>query len=621
MTDRSSQNGVSDLPAEHAADVVLRLGNVSKSFPARPEPVRAVQDVNLDVRAGQIVALVGPDGAGKTTLLRLCAGLLGPDGGEIQVMGQDVVRNPLAAQVDLGYMPQQFGLYTDLTVQENLELYADLRGQPPDQRRERYRELMKMTGLQPFTARLAGRLSGGMKQKLGLACVLVRSPRLLLLDEPTAGVDPVSRRELWAILGRLVAEEETGILLSTGYIDEAERCDQVLVLAGGKVLGRGTAPELTRPVRGRTYEVRAAEQAPRDLQTRLAEHDFVLDAAVQADRVHVLVQADASSRLSQALADLPAAHCEPCAPRLEDGVVAMLLEERRKDRQAGPASGRESDRRGPAGGDGSERPASSSRGATSNGADPVIRVQGLKRRFGDFYAVKGLDFEVVPGEVFGLLGANGAGKSTTFRMLCGLLPASAGSLRVAGVDMRRAPARARTRIGYMSQTFSLYGDLSVLENLRFFSSAYGLSGKRRRQRLGWALEEFQLASWKNRPSKMLPLGYKQRLALAAALIHEPQILFLDEPTSGVDPLARREFWQRISGQAAAGVTVMVTTHFMEEAEYCDRLAIMAEGQLLTLGTPGEIRRGAETPDHPEPTIEDAFIQLIQSQEEKGPRES
>ena len=596
-------------------DAVVELRGVSKRFRAKRETLVAVDDVSLTVRPGTVLGLIGPDGAGKTTLLRMVAGLLRADSGEVRVLGRDMAHDPLPVQCDLGYMPQQFGLYTDLTVQENLDLYADLRGEPPSRRPARYAELMKMTGLEPFTGRLAGKLSGGMQQKLGLSCVLVRSPRVLLLDEPTAGVDPVSRRELWEIVRRLVENEGTGVILSTGYLDEAERCDEVAVFNEGRVLGRGTPKELTSPLEGSVYALSVDEDgdAPRDLQAMFAKRPGVLDAAVEAGRVRVVLDPDESPDPASIISDMPHARFNKVAPRLEDAFVYLLRAHTNADSAAETARSKASPGRSV-----EERPDQPpANGNTSE--EPIIAVHELKRRFGSFYAVKGLDFEVAPGEVFGLLGANGAGKSTTFRMLCGLLPASSGNLRVAGVDMRKAAPRARARIGYMSQKFSLYGNLSVLENLRFFGSAYGLFGKRRRTRLEWALREFHLDAWKTRPSGTLPLGYKQRLALAAALIHEPRILFLDEPTSGVDPLARREFWRRISEQAARGVTVMVTTHFMEEAEYCDRLAIMLSGEILTVGSPSEIRRKARSEARKEPTMEDAFIHLIEAHQ-KSPGE-
>ncbi len=295
------------------------------------------------------------------------------------------------------------------------------------------------------------------------------------------------------------------------------------------------------------------------------------------------------------------ASLQPVPPRFEDSFIAMLRD--KGSNKTGPLR---------------TEKISAGHSTREDSSGAVIDVKDVKRRFGDFYAVKGITFEVNRGEVFGLLGANGAGKSTTFRMLCGLLPASAGTLHVAGMDLRRAAAAARARIGYMSQKFSLYGNLSVGENLSFFSSAYGLSGHHRNERVGWALEEFELLPWAGMRSIDLPLGYKQRLALACALMHEPDILFLDEPTSGVDPLARREFWNRINALAGQKVTVLVTTHFMEEAEYCDRLAIMAAGEILTLGSPAEIKAKVRTPGKPEPTMEDAFVSLIEAREGNRP---
>ena len=321
-----------------------------------------------------------------------------------------------------------------------------------------------------------------------------------------------------------------------------------------------------------------------------------VDAIVQGEHVRLVTADTQPPRLETMLPAVPAARVEPVAPRFEDSFVARLR------RQYAPVSAEAK----PA------RAAARASAAPSN--EPVIEGHDLKRRFGDFYAVDGVSFDVRRGEIFGLLGANGAGKSTTFRMLCGLLPASAGTLRVAGVDLRHAAAAARARIGYMAQKFALYGNLSVRQNLEFFASVYGLHGGQRRDRMNWANAEFELARIADQSSGDLPLGYKQRLALACALMHEPELLFLDEPTSGVDPLARREFWRRINALARAGVTVMVTTHFMEEAEYCDRLAIMAAGRILAIGEPSQIKARARTAEAPEPSMEDAFIRLIQTGE-------
>lgn len=581
MTAACGPNGV---------DTALAFTGIRKRFRTGQGTVDALDGVDLTARRGQVTGLIGPDGAGKTTLLRVAAGLLVPESGGVSVLGRDAVEEPGAVQAIVGYMPQRFGLYEDLTVTENLNLYADLRGLAVSQRGGRFGELSRMTGLGPFQDRLAGRLSGGMKQKLGLACALLTTPPLLLLDEPTVGVDPLSRRELWQIIYRMVGEGTT-VLLSTSYLDEAARCDTVALMHHGRVLGCGTAREFTEPLGNRSFHVRSTRVGKRPLQRQMARTPGVADAVIQRDGVRVVVE---EGRSPTEFGDDPDLHWEAVAPRFEDAFITLI---------------------------GHPRPSGTvfraSRAAAADRGKEVITARDLSRRFGDFYAVREVSFDVRRGEVFGLLGANGAGKSTTFRMLCGLLPASSGDIRVAGVDLRRAPADARARIGYMSQRFSLYGQLTVRQNLQFFASAYGLAGTRKRERIGWALEEFDLVHHGGDDAGNLPLGYKQRLALAAALMHTPDILFLDEPTSGVDPLARREFWDRINGLAEGGVTVLVTTHFLEEAEYCDRAAIMVAGRILQIGSPESIKAAARSPEHPDPDMEEAFISVIQSAEAKG----
>jgi ABC-2 type transport system ATP-binding protein len=573
------------------AATALVFEGVSKTFRAGARTITALRSVDISIRTGKVTGLIGPDGAGKTTLMRLAAGLLLPAAGKIHALDIDVVAQPLAAQSAVGYMPQRFGLYEDLTVQENLDLYADLQGVEHAGRDARYRELMHMTGLAPFTRRLAGRLSGGMKQKLGLACTLVRPPRLLLLDEPTVGVDPVSRRELWSIVYRQVQEQGMSVLLSTAYLDEAERCDEVILMHAGERLGQGSPASFSAPMRGRTFRVTAPGLGKRTLQARLSAVPGIIDALIEGEQVRV-VTADAGLPDLSDVAGEGELQTQPAEPVFEDAFIARLKET--------PASG------------GTPAVASRPPAPADSGQDAVIEVRDLQRRFGDFYAVKGVSFSVQQGEIFGLLGANGAGKSTTFRMLCGLLPVTAGAVQVAGLDLRHAAARARARLGYMAQRFSLYSDLTVRQNLRFFASAYGLGRARRRQRIDWALQAFELGEHAGDNCRDLPLGFKQRLAMAAALMHEPDILFLDEPTSGVDPLARREFWQRINALAESGVTVLVTTHFMEEANYCDRLVIMAEGEVLAAGQPADLKARFRSREHPDPSMEDAFIGLIEA---------
>ena len=579
-------------------DAALELNSVTKSFRTKGRTVYALNDVSVSARRGIVTGLIGPDGAGKTTLMRLVAGLLTPDRGTISVLNVDAVLQPQHVQSIVGYMPQRFGLYEDLSVKENLDLYADLHAVPEADRAEHYSDLMRMTGLAPFMSRLAGKLSGGMKQKLGLACSLVGTPPLLLLDEPTVGVDPVSRRELWAIIHRLVEERSTTVLLSTAYLDEAERCNEVILLHEGRLLGQDEPAAFTRQLAGRSFHVFAPHISKRALQERVSQAPGVLDAIIQGSRVRVVTEQAVAPTAEQLVGDATTdVEISPVAPRFEDSFVTLL----KSSVDAPPDS----------------RPAPAfSAAALSHkpSGEDVIVVRDLSRRFGDFYAVRDVSFTVGRGEVFGLLGANGAGKSTTFRMLCGLLPASEGTLRVAGVDLRSAAAQARARVGYMAQKFSLYGDLSVVENLRFFSSAYRLKGARQRERVEWALAEFELAPFADSTSRDLPLGFKQRLALAVALMHEPDILFLDEPTSGVDPLGRREFWRRINALAERGITIMVTTHFMEEAEYCDRLVIMAQGRILAHGASEEMRARFRSDALPNPTMEDAFVALIAAAE-------
>ena len=568
---------------------LLDLQDVRKTFRAGGVRVTAVAGVSFMVRPGTITGLLGPDGAGKTTLMRLCAGLLLPDAGRITALGFDSRADAAGIQQSVGYMPQRFGLYEDLTAQENLDLYADLHGVPKAARRARYEELLRLTGLGPFGRRLARDLSGGMKQKLGLACTLVHPPRLLLLDEPTVGVDPISRRELWLIISALAARGDTGILISTAYLDEAERCGHVLLVHNGEVLDQGPPADFRARMTGRSFFATAAVPG-RAIQARIMSDAAFLDAVVQRDGVRVVMRAEAQ------LPVLPGIAFAPVPPRFEDAFVERL-------RAASPMPPAPPAAAPPA-------PATS---------EVMVEVHDLRRFFGPFEAVRGISLRVEGGRIFGLLGANGAGKTTTFRMLCGLLPPSSGTLTVAGIDVRAAPAMARARMGYMSQKFSLYGDLSVAQNLAFFAAAYGLRGARRAERLRWASDAFELAPFWNTNANDLALGFKQRLALSCALIHEPKILFLDEPTSGVDPLARREFWGRINALAAEGVTIMVTTHFMEEAEYCDDLVLMSLGSILAAGTPAEIRARARTPERPDPTMDDAFVALIEAHEAQARR--
>ncbi len=585
-------------------EAAVAVEGLVKRFRGPGGVVTALNDLTARVTPRQVTGLIGPDAAGKTTLMRLAAGLLAPDAGRILVLGMDVAKQSLQVQAGIGYMPQRFGLYEDLTVQQNLDLYADLQGVTHESRPQRFEQLMRLANLTPFMNRLAGKLSGGMKQKLGLACTLVRPPRLLLLDEPTVGVDPLSRRELWDIIYHLV-EDGASILLSTAYLDEAERCAEVLLLHQGSLLGQGPPGEFTGGMKGRCYTLSVPGGDKRALQERISRSPAVLDAVIQGSQVRLVLRKGADSAAAgDVLSGEEQQRLLRVEPRFEDAAVAAV-----KELEGTPP--REDDQPPRERGSVLQPPRAAPAGATADEA--AIEVDEVSKRFGDFRAVDGVSFRVKRGEIFGLLGPNGAGKSTTFRMLCGLLPPTSGNLRVAGVDLRRAAAAARAQIGYMSQKFALYGGLSVRQNLTFFASAYGLGGTTRDERIHWVLDEFGLREVADGVSADLPLGFKQRLAMGCALMHRPKIVFLDEPTSGVDPLARREFWRRINAMAGENVTVLVTTHFMEEAEYCDRLLIMYKGKSIALGSPEHLKEQAKTPQLAEPTLEQVFIKLIEQQ--------
>lgn len=519
--------------------------------------------------------------------MRLLAGLITPTSGSIRVEGLNPAQEGTRLREFTGYMPQKFGLYEDLSVRENLHLHAALRGVSGAAREESFKRLLTLTNLAEFTERLAGKLSGGMKQKLGLACSLLGTPRFLLLDEPGVGVDPISRRDLWSMVSKLVDEGLT-VVWSTAYLDEAELCAQVLLMNEGKLLFAGQPGELTAGLRDRCALVRNIQGSRRQVLTTALRLPQVLDGVVQGSNVRLVFKAGHPRPSTEALAAGAAAEIVPTAPRFEDAFIDLL-------------GG------GPGGDSALVRQAPRIEGRSS----AVVEAVDLTRRFGSFTAADRITFSVRRGEVFGLLGPNGAGKSTTFRMLCGLLAPTSGTARVMDHDLRRSSHLARQRLGYMAQKFSLYGNLSVRQNLDFFSGAYGLCNARQRDAVGGMIETFHLQPYVATAADTLPLGLKQRLALACALMHQPDVLFLDEPTSGVDPVTRREFWSHINGLVEKGVTIVVTTHFMEEAEYCDRVALVSRGKLIASGTPDDLKAQAASPALPEPSMEDAFIALVQ----------
>lgn len=574
------------------------LKHVFKSQQKHIEDTCALNNINMQIKAGELTALVGPDGAGKTTFLRLIAGLYQPTAGQLDVLGLNVVEHAQAIQNQISYMPQRFGLYEDLSIIENLNLYADLHGVSQHVRQQRFERLLHITDLAAFTKRLAGQLSGGMKQKLGLACTLVRSPELLLLDEPSVGVDPLSRRDLWGIIEKLVQEENLNVIISTAYMDEAERCDQVYVMYEGQVIQQGTPSQLREYAQGRTWQaVPPKHMKARVLQAALLDNTTLYCDAVPKGEVVRFITQEAYAAFPEQLFPQNI-HAESRPAELEDAFMLILHQ---TQQQSAPKTLIQNNK------EDNQTSEALAFDQPNNSNEKVISIQNLVRKFGDFTAVASTSFDVHRGEIFGLLGPNGAGKTTTFRMLCGLLPASSGMLEVAGVNLRTARAHARAKIGYVSQKFALYGNLSVHENLKFFGGAYGLSGKRLKKQIEKMLQQFHLKP--EAKSGDLPAGFKQRLSMAAALLHEPEILFLDEPTSGIDPLARREFWHTIGELADRGITIIVTTHFMEEAEYCDRIAIQDAGKLLALGSPQEVRQQAGL--HAGKDMNSAFIAIVE----------
>lgn len=573
----------------------IQLSGLVKRFAGMDKP--AVARLDCGIASGYVTGLVGPDGAGKTTLMRMLAGLMKPDEGEARVLGFDPIKDDRALHAVLGYMPQKFGLYEDLTVMENLNLYADLRSVTGEARKQTFARLLEFTALGPFTGRLAGKLSGGMKQKLGLACTLVGEPKVLLLDEPGVGVDPISRRELWQMVHELAGDGML-ILWSTSYLDEAEQCRDVLLMNEGELLYQGEPKALTQTIAGRSFLLHSPQENNRRLLQRALKLPQVSDGMIQGKSVRLILKKEATADDIRHAPGMPEIEIAETAPRFEDAFIDLL-----------------------GGAGASESPLGAILHTVNGSADEtVIEAQQLTKKFGDFAATDHVDFSVKRGEIFGLLGPNGAGKSTTFKMMCGLLVPTSGKALVLGMDLKVSSGKARQHLGYMAQKFSLYGNLSVEQNLRFFSGVYGLRGRAQEEKINRMSEAFGLKTLAGQATDSLPLGFKQRLALACSLMHEPDILFLDEPTSGVDPLTRREFWLHINSMVEKGVTVMVTTHFMDEAEYCDRIGLVYRGKLIASGTPDALKAQAADDAQPDPTMEQAFIRLINDWDEEHANE-
>lgn len=559
------------------------LDKVTKQFVQNNQPVTiAIKPLSITLSAHGVTGLVGPDGAGKTTLLRMLAGLLTPSEGKITVAGLNPIENRDQLRTIVGYMPQKFGLYEDLTVLENLNLFADLRDIKSENRQQIFDKLLKFTDLARFTQRLAGKLSGGMKQKLGLACTLLGAPQILLLDEPGVGVDPISRKELWQMVHQL-ANEGMLIIWSTSYLDEAEQCKSILLLNKGELLFQGQPQRLTQRVANRVYLLSSSTSNRTLLQTVL-KLPAVSDGVIEGDNIRLIIKPDQSIEQIIKHLPIPDITSKPTCGRFEDAFIDLLGGITHKESILTKIMPK----------------------ISGSLDDIVIEAKDLTKTFGSFIATDRVNFTIKRGEIFGLLGPNGAGKSTTFKMMCGLLPVSRGKALVLGLDLKKSAIQVRERIGYMAQRFSLYDKLSVYQNLRFFSGIYGLMADEQKQRMNEMITAFDLEPMLAKKPESLPLGFKQRLALACALMHKPEIVFLDEPTSGVDPITRREFWVHINSLVEKGVTIMVTTHFMDEAEYCDRIALINGGKVIALGSPNQLKQSVAD----NATMEQTFIKLV-----------
>lgn len=584
---------------------IIEISALCKSYQTQKRKQLLVFDnFNLAIESDcHLICLTGPDGAGKSTLLKILAGVLPFDKGQVLLNGTKPDMANAKFSKDVGYMSQTLGLYEELTVWDNLTILSGLRGLKLKESSDYLTKLLTSVNLINFKDREAGALSGGMKQKLALCCTIAARPKILILDEPTVGVDPVSRNELWNIILSYLKEVQGYCIFSTAYLEEADFCDLVLMLNDGKLLLQGSKESLLNKLPHQTYSLedtkgnyQQALKKALQLTFRDDANSPILDICPRLGRIDILTTKGCSLEelklyLQKHFNDTFKLNTR--GPILEDVYIHNALTEQLKIQSKSTAI----------------KKSNSSDTACStlnNQRSEIVIARNIKKCFGNFVAVDDSSFKVHIGEIFGLLGPNGAGKTTTFRIICALSKPTSGQVTINGFDLAKAKHDARASIGYVSQKFSLYRKLSVYQNLEYFGLSYGLKPKALKERIKELLSEFNLEDFKDINSETLPFGIQRQLSMACALIHKPKILFLDEATSGADPLARRNFWYLINKLATTGTCVVVTTHFMEEAEYCDNFLIQDQGKILVLGSPNTICRK----EGRRISIQEKFVSLI-----------
>ncbi|WP_202708598.1 ATP-binding cassette domain-containing protein [Sporosalibacterium faouarense] len=555
-------------------DYIIETENLCKQY----KDVLAVNKMNLYVNKGELFGLVGPDGAGKTTTIQMLCSILNPTSGTAKILKLDTIKDAEKIKGKIGYMSEGFSLYGSLTVDENIEFFADLYKVPFEQRQSRKKKLLHFSRLTPFVDRPSEKLSGGMKKKLALCCTLMYSPEILFLDEPTLGVDPVSRREFWKILNDFRKEGIT-IFVTTPYMDEAERCDRVALLHRGDIIRCDSPSNLRRGLRGEMLDIKALPQ--KKAWNILNNIDEVLEAQIFGERIHVYVDElnSATNQINKKFFNegIETIDLRKGVPSLEDVFVSAIQKNTKGIYVESEIE--------------LTNKINSPKQIKSKKINEIaIHTDNLVKKFGDFTAVNNLTMTVNAGEIFGFLGPNGSGKSTTIKMLTGLLMPTDGNAKVGGYDAKKEVGKLKAKIGYMSQKFSLYNDLTVEENINFYGGVYGVEGDYLKKRKNWVLNMAGLVGKEDTLTKSLSGGWKQRLALGCAILHEPSIIFLDEPTSGVDPVARRHFWDLIYNLSSEGITVFVTTHYMDEAEHCHNLGFIYNGNLIALGSPSDLKK-------------------------------